>query len=85
MEQNIEQSDMSAEYYRIKKTQHSTLSQKFIEIMTNYNYTQTDYRERCKARIQRQLEISKLRAEVDMNILLMKQFLQLGSQQLMKN
>lgn len=28
--------------------------------MTEYNRTQTDYRERCKARIQRQLEISKL-------------------------
>lgn len=29
--------------------------------MTEYNRTQTDYRERCKARIQRQLEISKLK------------------------
>jgi hypothetical protein len=28
--------------------------------MTEYNRTQTDYRERCKARIQRQLEISKI-------------------------
>ena len=28
--------------------------------MTEYNRTQTDYRERCKSRIQRQLEISKL-------------------------
>lgn len=28
--------------------------------MTEYNRTQTDYRERCKGRIQRQLEISKL-------------------------
>lgn len=27
--------------------------------MTEYNRTQTDYRERCKARIMRQLEISK--------------------------
>lgn len=27
--------------------------------MTEYNRTQTDYRERCKGRIQRQLEISK--------------------------
>lgn len=26
--------------------------------MTEYNRTQTDYRERCKGRIQRQLEIS---------------------------
>lgn len=26
--------------------------------MTDYNQTQVDYRERCKARIQRQLEIA---------------------------
>ncbi|XP_023240652.1 uncharacterized protein LOC111639106 [Centruroides sculpturatus] len=37
---------------------HSMLSQKFVEVMTDYNKTQTDYRERCKARIQRQLEIT---------------------------
>ncbi|GFY64329.1 syntaxin-1B [Trichonephila inaurata madagascariensis] len=61
MEQNIEQleqtSMMSADF-RIRKTQHSMLSQKFVEVMTDYNKTQTDYRERCKARIQRQLEIT---------------------------
>lgn len=28
--------------------------------MSEYNATQSDYRERCKGRIQRQLEISKL-------------------------
>lgn len=39
--------------------QHSTLSRKFIEVMNEYNNAQIDYRERCKARIQRQLEISK--------------------------
>jgi len=43
---------------RIKKTQQSTLSRKFVEVMTEYNRTQTDYRERCKSRIQRQLEIT---------------------------
>jgi t-SNARE complex subunit (syntaxin) len=41
------------------KQQHSTLSRKFIEVMNDYNNAQIDYRERCKARIQRQLEISK--------------------------
>lgn len=44
---------------RIRKTQHSTLSRKFVEVMTDYNKTQTDYRERCKGRIQRQLDIGK--------------------------
>ena len=44
---------------RMKKTQHSTLSKQFVDTMSDYNKTQIDYRERCKARIQRQLEISK--------------------------
>ncbi|KAJ2952947.1 hypothetical protein O0L34_g7318 [Tuta absoluta] len=60
MEQEIEQEDSHTTNadVRIKKTQHSTLSRKFVEIMTEYNRTQTDYRDRCKARIQRQLEIT---------------------------
>lgn len=45
----------------ISDPQHSTLSRKFVEVMSEYNATQSDYRERCKGRIQRQLEISKLR------------------------
>lgn len=44
---------------RIRKTQHSTLSRRFVEVMTDYNKTQTDYRERCKGRIQRQLDIGE--------------------------
>uniref|UniRef100_U5EM47 Putative snare protein syntaxin 1 n=1 Tax=Corethrella appendiculata TaxID=1370023 RepID=U5EM47_9DIPT len=61
IEQNIEQEEQankSSADIRIKKTQHSTLSRKFVEVMTEYNRTQTDYRERCKGRIQRQLEIT---------------------------
>lgn len=65
IENGIEQDEFvnraSAEL-RIKKTQQSTLSRKFVEVMTEYNRTQTDYRERCKSRIQRQLEISKTSA-----------------------
>jgi len=61
IEQNIEylekMSNASADF-RIRKIQHSMLLQKFIEVMTEYNTTQTDYRERCKNRIQRQLEIT---------------------------
>ncbi|XP_045475453.1 syntaxin-1A-like isoform X3 [Harmonia axyridis] len=53
-----EQTNKSSADLRIRKTQHSTLSRKFVEVMTEYNRTQTDYRERCKARIQRQLEIT---------------------------
>jgi len=61
IEQNIEheeQTNKSSADLRIRKTQHSTLSRKFVEVMTEYNRTQTDYRERCKGRIQRQLEIT---------------------------
>lgn len=61
IEQNIEQEEQqnkSSADLRIRKTQHSTLSRKFVEVMTEYNRTQTDYRERCKNRIQRQLEIT---------------------------
>ncbi|XP_075424770.1 syntaxin-2 isoform X1 [Ascaphus truei] len=43
---------------RIRKTQHSVLSRKFVEVMTEYNETQTQFRERSKGRIQRQLEIT---------------------------
>lgn len=43
----------------ISDSQHSTLSRKFVEVMSEYNATQSDYRERCKGRIQRQLEISE--------------------------
>ena len=38
--------------------QHATLSRKFVDVMNDYNSCQIDYRERCKGRIQRQLEIS---------------------------
>ncbi|KAF2893781.1 hypothetical protein ILUMI_12392, partial [Ignelater luminosus] len=61
IEQSIEteeQTNKSSADLRIRKTQHSTLSRKFVEVMTEYNRTQTDYRERCKGRIQRQLEIT---------------------------
>ncbi|XP_033111536.1 syntaxin-like isoform X1 [Anneissia japonica] len=59
MEQSIEKEDKKTSAdFRIQKTQHTTLSRKFVEVMTDYNSTQTDYRERCKGRIQRQLEIT---------------------------
>ncbi|UYV63530.1 STX1A [Cordylochernes scorpioides] len=61
MEQNIDQLESSGIInadFRIKKTQHSMLSHRIVEVMTEYNKIQTDYREGCKARIQRQLEIT---------------------------
>jgi len=61
IEQTIEHEEhtnKSSADLRIRKSQHSTLSRKFVEVMTEYNRTQTDYRERCKGRIQRHLEIT---------------------------
>jgi syntaxin 1A len=65
IEQNIEQEEhtnKSSADLRIRKTQQSTLTRKFIEVMTEYNMTQTDYKERCTGRIKRQLEISKFQS-----------------------
>ena len=54
----VEPSKRTGAEYRMKKTQHSMLSQKIVAVMTEYNRMQNDYREKCKQRIQRQLEIS---------------------------
>lgn len=40
--------------------QHSALSRRFIAAMSDYNTIQTEYKQMCKDRIKRQLEISKL-------------------------
>jgi len=61
MENNIkEQESTNRGNYadiRIKKCQHSALSREFVEVMTDYNNVQNDYRENCKGRIKRQLTI----------------------------
>ncbi|XP_042297865.1 syntaxin-2 isoform X2 [Sceloporus undulatus] len=43
---------------RIRKSQYSVLTRKFVEVMTTYNTTQTVFRERTKDQIRRQLEIT---------------------------
>ncbi|KAK4308852.1 hypothetical protein Pmani_019466 [Petrolisthes manimaculis] len=43
---------------RIKKTQHSTLSRRFVDVMKEFNIVQTDYGEKCKSRLKRQLDIT---------------------------
>ncbi|XP_062377052.1 syntaxin-1A isoform X2 [Sardina pilchardus] len=50
--------NLSSADLRIRKTQQATLSRRFVEVMCVYNATQSEYRERCKNRIQRQLEIT---------------------------
>nr|XP_058926499.1 syntaxin-3 isoform X2 [Kogia breviceps] len=59
MERHIEEEEVrSSADLRIRKSQHSVLSRKFVEVMTKYNEAQVDFRERSKGRIQRQLEIT---------------------------
>eukprot|EP00069_Balaena_mysticetus_P003788 bmy_16750T0 len=59
MERHIEEDEVrSSADLRIRKSQHSVLSRKFVEVMTKYNEAQMDFRERSKGRIQRQLEIT---------------------------
>ncbi|XP_051924007.1 syntaxin-2 isoform X1 [Hippocampus zosterae] len=61
MEQGMPKDDVtnrSSVDFRIQKTQHTVLSRKFVEVMTQYNETQVSFRERSKGRIQRQLEIT---------------------------
>ncbi|KAJ0068025.1 hypothetical protein NL108_015092, partial [Boleophthalmus pectinirostris] len=61
MEQSMPKDDVvnrSSVDFRIQKTQHTVLSRKFVEVMTQYNETQVSFRERSKGRIQRQLEIT---------------------------
>nr|XP_055051873.1 syntaxin-1A isoform X1 [Misgurnus anguillicaudatus] len=56
---------------RIRKNQHSILSCKFVEVMSDYNAIQSDYRERCKGHIQRQLEITGINTtDVDLESML---------------
>ncbi|CAF3729904.1 unnamed protein product [Rotaria sp. Silwood1] len=67
MEDDQEQTPSTSQAQtRIGKAQHATLSRKFIDVMNSYRNAEIEYRERCKARIQRQLEIS----EEYLNILL---------------
>lgn len=44
--------------YRIQKVQHSALTEKFFEIMSHYSTIQTNYRDKCKENMKRQLKIS---------------------------
>lgn len=43
---------------RMKKTQHMAISKTFIEVMTNYNQVQQDFKEQSKKKIGRQMELA---------------------------
>jgi len=50
---------------RIRKCQHAALSREFVEVMTEYNSIQSEYRDKCKTRIRRQLDIAGRSLEDD--------------------
>ncbi|XP_028565484.1 syntaxin-2 isoform X1 [Podarcis muralis] len=61
IEQNLARHDnvnRTSADVRIRKSQHTVLARKFVEVMTTYNTTQTCFRERTKDQIRRQLEIT---------------------------
>jgi syntaxin 1A len=61
MEQDQEQSTPSNQtqaQMRIGKSQLFVLTKKFHDVMNDYNQVQLGYRQKCKERIQRQLEIT---------------------------
>lgn len=54
----LEASEPANAKLRIKRTQQTFLVQKFVEVMNRFNAAQIEYRDKCKSKIQRQLEIS---------------------------
>ncbi|XP_070780525.1 syntaxin-2-like [Enoplosus armatus] len=52
-----ENSKRASVIQRIQKNQHSHLTRWFAEVMREYHKAQISFREKCKAQIQRQLEI----------------------------
>lgn len=57
MKSEIDKSDDSQK--RIRSNMHSTLTKKFLEIMTEYQTLQTQYKEKFHERVKRQAEIVK--------------------------
>ncbi|EDV22652.1 syntaxin 1.2 [Trichoplax adhaerens] len=62
MEQDIQQQEtmdgLSADV-RIKKSQCTALSKNYIDVMSEYNMQQIEYKEKCKARLETQLKITQ--------------------------
>ncbi|OON18048.1 SNARE domain protein, partial [Opisthorchis viverrini] len=52
-----EAKDPSVATVRVRRTQHSTITRRFMDVMAAYNKEQTDYRDACKAQIKLKLEI----------------------------
>ncbi|AWP15069.1 putative syntaxin-2-like [Scophthalmus maximus] len=58
---------------RIEKNQHSHLTRWFAEVMRSYHNAQISFREKCKAQIQRQLEIvDKSTTDEELEVMLLR-------------
>ncbi|ODM89236.1 Syntaxin-1A, partial [Orchesella cincta] len=53
-----ENDSLTSTTLRVRSTQHSSLQQNFVDVMHQYQFAQIEYRDKCKARINRQLEIT---------------------------
>ena len=42
----------------MKKTQHMTVSRKFVDVMTEYNKIQLEHRDASKSQMKRQMELA---------------------------
>ncbi|KAA0199774.1 Syntaxin [Fasciolopsis buskii] len=62
LEQTISQqeaSDPGSANVRLRRTQHTTMTRQFLDVMASYNRTQTEYRDACKAQIKLKLEVAE--------------------------
>ncbi|CAB1444484.1 unnamed protein product [Pleuronectes platessa] len=74
MQKNLpveENARRSSVIQRIEKNQHSHLTRRFAEVMRGYHNSQMTFREKCKAQIQRQLEIvDKVTTDEELEVML---------------
>ncbi|OQV17965.1 putative Syntaxin [Hypsibius exemplaris] len=75
--------------FRMRKTHHSSLARRLVNVMDVYNTEQADYRQKCKARMKRQLAIvdpdGKPKTDEEMENLLESKNLQIFSQGILAN
>ncbi|CAL8086025.1 unnamed protein product [Calicophoron daubneyi] len=56
--QNEKASLLSSALERVKSAQHAAITRQFVDVMNEYNQCQLDYRDKCKSRIQRKLNVA---------------------------
>ncbi|VDP72345.1 unnamed protein product [Echinostoma caproni] len=54
-----EAADPGSAVARVRRTQHTTITRRFLDVMSKYNKTQTEYRDACKAQMKMKLEVAE--------------------------